>query len=124
APDLTVPSSAVRVWVWHTGPPASPPLPDTTPFHSQAPAELIENEPYEPAVPACATKVAGLSPSLMVRVPEVEMSAAASVSVRLAVAEERTAASLVPAMLMGKGGRLPSSDGATSEAVLCLPERN
>ena len=35
-----------------------------------------------PAVPACATKVAGLSTSLMVSVPEVEVGAAL-VSVRL-----------------------------------------
>ena len=36
-----------------------------------------------PTVPAWATKVAGLSTSLMVSVPEVVMSAAALVSVRL-----------------------------------------
>ena len=36
-----------------------------------------------PPVPACATKVAGLSTSLMVSVPEVLMSAAELVSVRL-----------------------------------------
>ena len=50
-------------------------------------------------MPACATKVAGLSTSLMVSVPEVEMSAAALVSVRFGVSADSTAASLVPRML-------------------------
>ena len=40
-------------------------------------------------MPACATKVAGLSTSLMVSVPEVEMSAAESVSVRLLMSAEQ-----------------------------------
>ncbi|MNG32813.1 hypothetical protein D3C84_1189120 [compost metagenome] len=44
----------------------------------------------------CATKVAALSTSLMVRVPVVEMSTAALVSVRLAMSADSTAASLVP----------------------------
>ncbi|MNR61683.1 hypothetical protein D3C85_1835010 [compost metagenome] len=43
-----------------------------------------------------ATKVAALSTSLMVRVPAVEMSTAALVSVRLAMSADSTAASLVP----------------------------
>src|SRR5262245_65392199 len=77
----------------------------------------MENEPYEPAVPACARKVAGLSTSLMVRVPEVEMSAAASVSVRLAVAAERTAASLVPAMLMVTAVMVPSAAATAEESA-------
>ena len=52
-----------------------------------------------PTVPACATKVAGLSTSLMVSVPEVEMSTAVLVSVRLLTSADSTAASLVPRML-------------------------
>ena len=62
-----------------------------------------------PAVPACATKVAGLSTSLMVSVPEVEMSAAALVSVRLRMSAESTAASLVPRMLMVTEVGVPSA---------------
>ena len=46
-----------------------------------------------PRVPACATKLAGLSGSLMVRMPELEMAAAALVSVRLRTSVERTAGS-------------------------------
>ena len=44
-------------------------------------------------MPACATKVVGLSGSLMVSVPELEMSAAALVSVRLRTSAESVAAS-------------------------------
>ena len=44
-------------------------------------------------MPACATKVVGLSTSLMVSVPELEMSAAALVSVRLRTSAESAAAS-------------------------------
>ena len=62
-----------------------------------------------PAVAAWATKVAGLSTSLMVSVPEVEMSAARLVSVRLRVSDERTAASLVPAMWMVTEVSVPSA---------------
>ena len=62
-----------------------------------------------PAVPACATKVAGLSTSLMVSVPEVEMSAAALVSVRLLTSAESTAASLVPRMLIVTEVGVPSA---------------
>jgi len=60
-------------------------------------------------VAAWATKVAGLSTSLMVSVPAVEISAARLVSVRLATAAERTAASLVPAMWMVTEVRVPSA---------------
>ena len=64
-----------------------------------------------PAVAAWATKVAGLSTSLMVSVPAVEISAARLVSVRLAVAAERTAASLVPRMWMVTEVSVPSAAG-------------
>ena len=47
-------------------------------------------------MPACATKVAGLSTSLIVSVPEVLM--AELVSVRFRLSDDRTAASLVPRM--------------------------
>ena len=60
-------------------------------------------------MPVCATKVAALSTSLMVSVPEVEMSAAALVSVRLAVSADRTAASLVPRMLTVTEVTVPSA---------------
>ena len=60
-------------------------------------------------MPVCATKVAALSTSLMVSVPEVEMSAAALVSVRLAVSDDRTAASLVPRMLTVTEVKVPSA---------------
>ena len=43
----------------------------------------IANVPERPAVPACATKVAGLSTSLMVSVPEVLIAAGAMASVRM-----------------------------------------
>jgi len=62
-----------------------------------------------PTVPACATKVAGESTSEMVSVPLVEMSAARLVSVRLAVADERIAASLVPRILTVTDVRVPSA---------------
>ena len=52
-----------------------------------------------PTVPAWATKVAALSTSLMVSVPEVRCRPPALVSVRLRVSAESTAASLVPRML-------------------------
>src|SRR3954451_4680081 len=45
----------------------------------------------------------------MVSVPEVEMSVAELVSVRLAVSADRTAASLVPRMLMVTEVRVPSA---------------
>src|SRR5207244_8264076 len=72
-----------------------------------------------PTVAAWATKVAGLSTSLMVSVPEVEISAARLVSVRLAVSAERTAASLVPRMLMvrSEGGRVGKAGGEGGGAV-------
>ena len=60
-------------------------------------------------VPACATKLAGLSTSLMVSVPAVEMSPAVSVSVRLLTSAESTAASLVPRMLMVTDVVVPSA---------------
>jgi hypothetical protein len=60
-------------------------------------------------VPACARKVAGLSASLMVSVPELEMAAAALVSVRLRTSAESTAASLVPRMLMVTEVGVPSA---------------
>ena len=60
-------------------------------------------------MPACATKVAGLSASLMVSMPEAEMSAAALVSVRLRTSVESTAASLVPRMLMVTEVGVPSA---------------
>ena len=60
-------------------------------------------------MPVCATKVAALSTSLMVSVPEVEMSAAALVSVRLAVSADSTAASLVPRMLTVTEVTVPSA---------------
>ena len=59
-------------------------------------------------VPACATKLAGLSTSLMVSVPAVEM-APRSVSVRLLTSAESTAASLVPRMLMVTDVVVPSA---------------
>ena len=58
-------------------------------------------------VPACATKLAGLSTSLMVSVPPV--ASAALVSVRLLTSAERTAASLVPRMLMVTDVVVPSA---------------
>ena len=48
---------------------------------------------------ACATNVAGESTSLIVSVPLVLIAAALFASVRLTVADDSTAASLVPAML-------------------------
>ncbi|MNI96976.1 hypothetical protein D3C73_1555370 [compost metagenome] len=57
----------------------------------------------------CGTKVAALSTSLMVRVPLVEMSAAALVSVRLAMSADSTAASLVPRICMVTEVRVPSA---------------
>ena len=60
-------------------------------------------------MPACATKVAGLSTSLMVSVPEVLMSAAELVSVRFRSSADRTAASLVPRMLMVTEVCVPSA---------------
>ncbi len=44
-------------------------------------------------MPACTTKVVGLSGSLMVSAPELEMAAAESVSVRSRTSAERVAAS-------------------------------
>jgi hypothetical protein len=60
-------------------------------------------------VPACATKVAALSTSLMVRVPELEMAAAVLASVRSRTSAESTAASLLPAMLMVTEVSVPSA---------------
>src|SRR5207245_9694496 len=82
-----------------------------------------------PPISAWATKVAGLSTSLMVSVPAVEISAARLVSVRLATAAERTAASLVPAMWMVPAGsarvlaREPSVDVAITPSYAPLQAR-
>jgi hypothetical protein len=54
----------------------------------------MEKVPQVPAVPACATKVAGESTSAMVNIPLVDSGA--SVSVRVTVWADSTAASLVP----------------------------
>src|SRR5438874_12275706 len=62
-----------------------------------------------------ATKVAGLSTSLMVSVPAVEISAARLVSVRFFVSAERTAASLVPRMLMVTEVSVPSALARSEE---------
>ncbi|MNF11436.1 hypothetical protein D3C80_2126560 [compost metagenome] len=56
-----------------------------------------------------ATKVVALSTSLMVRVPVVEMSTAALVSVRLAMSADSTAASLVPRIFTVTEVRVPSA---------------
>ena len=61
----------------------------------------------EPAVPA-GRNVAALSMSLTVSVPEVLMSAAALVSVRLRTSPDTTAPSLVPRMLMVTEVAVPS----------------
>ena len=58
-------------------------------------------------MPACATKLAGLSGSLMVSVPDEDM--AALVSFRLRTSAESTAASLLPAMLMVTEVSVPSA---------------
>ena len=59
--------------------------------------------------PVCATKVAGLSTSLIVSVPLLLMSAAELVSVRLRGVADSTAASLVPRMLMVTEVVVPSA---------------
>ena len=69
----------------------------------QAPAVSMLNVPMVPTVPVCATKVAGLSTSLMVSVPPVV--SAALVSSRATTAEDRTAASLVPLMVMTRSAK-------------------
>ena len=65
----------------------------------------------------CATKVAGLSTSLIVSCPLVEMSAAASVSVRFAVAADKTAASLVPVILIVTEVGVPSALATANVSV-------
>ena len=59
-------------------------------------------------MPACATKVAGLSTSLMVSVPPVD-AAPQLVSVRFRVSDDSTAASLVPRMLTVTEVGVPSA---------------
>src|SRR5439155_16294637 len=66
--------------------------------------------------------LAMLSTSLMVSVPAVEISAARLVSVRVFVAAERTAASLVPRMLMVTAVSVPSAL-ATENVSLRSEER-
>ena len=70
-----------------------------------------------PAVPACATKVAGLSTSLIVSVPRRLMSAAALVSVRFAMSADRIAASLVPRMLIVTEVVVPSAHATVKVSV-------
>ena len=53
--------------------------------------------------------MAGLSTSLMVGVPELEMAAAVLASVRLRTSAEGTAASSLPRMLMVTEVRVPSA---------------
>src|SRR2546421_9881759 len=57
---------------------------------------------------------AGHSRSVVVRVIELEISAARLVSVRLRTSAERTAASLVPAMLMVTEVSVPSAEDRKS----------
>ena len=67
----------------------------------------IENVPNEPTV-VWVWNVAALSVSLTVSVPEVLMSAAALVSVRLRTSPDTTAPSLVPRMWMVTEVAVPS----------------
>src|SRR5258707_1183065 len=61
--------------------------------------------------------VVGLSTSLMVSVPAVEISAARLVSVRVFVSAERTAASLVPRMLRVTEVSVPSALATANVSV-------
>ena len=72
-------------------------------------------------MPACATKVAALSMSETVSVPEVEISDAELVSVRLRTSAESTAASLLPAMLMVTEVSVPSELSTQKVSVWVLP---
>jgi hypothetical protein len=63
--------------------------------------------PYCPTVLACATKVAGLSTSLIVSVPPVDRIVL--VSVRLRISVDNTAASLAPPMPIVTNCGVPST---------------
>ena len=69
-----------------------------------------------PAVPACATKVAALSTSLIVSVAA-GRSAPQLVSVRFRVSDDSTAASLVPRMLTVTEVRVPSALATANVSV-------
>ena len=69
----------------------------------------IEKVPWAPAVLVWAMKCGSLSTSLTVSWPVVERAAAVSASVRSTLADDRTAASLVPRMSMATEVWVPSA---------------
>jgi hypothetical protein len=70
-----------------------------------------------PGFSDCATNIAGLSASAMVNTPFVLMAAGVSPSVRFLTCEERTAASLVPAILIVTEVVVPSTLVTTNLSV-------
>src|SRR5688572_7168420 len=91
---VLVPSAAVTViWSDTESPTFSPPN-ALFAVYVHTPALVTENVPFVPATFVCATNVSTLSTSAFVSVPPVVSGA--SVSSRLAAADESTASSLVP----------------------------
>src|SRR5712691_8775195 len=78
----------------------------------QAPLAAIENVPFVPATLVCGTEVCALSTSDTVNVPPVE--SAALVSDSATVADDRTAASLVPLIVTWTVVVVPSAEATVN----------